>query len=311
MLEDPALRAGIAGSRVRSSMLNPELPFNRRLIDRIGAWPLLRAAADAIQPPIQSLLRSATPAVRDALHGTRLGHPLHAVLTDIPIGAWTVTALLDVASVMGARRLKAGADAAATIGLAGALGAAIAGFADWSDTSDDARSVGVAHALLNAAATLAYAVALPLRLNRARRGWGVTASMAGYAFVSAGGFLGGELSFGKQLGVKHTAEPLWPPADFVPVMALDDLPDGSVKRVMVAGLPVLLRREGLVVQAVSAICTHRGAPLDEAAFSDGCLHCPWHGSVFQFTDGTVAGGPATFPLPVREARVAAGNIEVR
>src|SRR5262245_66303584 len=34
--------------------------------------------------------------VRDFLHGTWLGHPLHPVLTDVPLGAWTVATVLDL-----------------------------------------------------------------------------------------------------------------------------------------------------------------------------------------------------------------------
>ena len=33
--------------------------------------------------------------VKNFLHGTWLGHPLHPVMTDIPLGAWTATLLLD------------------------------------------------------------------------------------------------------------------------------------------------------------------------------------------------------------------------
>jgi hypothetical protein len=36
--------------------------------------------------------------IRDVLHGTWLGHPLHPVLTDIPLGAWTTALVLDAAA---------------------------------------------------------------------------------------------------------------------------------------------------------------------------------------------------------------------
>src|ERR1700687_5891786 len=36
------------------------------------------------------------PALRDLLHGTWLGHPLHPALTDIPIGAFIVAFVLDL-----------------------------------------------------------------------------------------------------------------------------------------------------------------------------------------------------------------------
>jgi len=61
--------------------------------------------------------------IRDALHGTWLGHPLHPVLTDVPLGAWTVAAILDRSARSRNRRLHHGADTAIGIGLVGAVGA--------------------------------------------------------------------------------------------------------------------------------------------------------------------------------------------
>src|ERR671936_876851 len=50
--------------------------------------------------------------VRDFLHGTWLGHPLHPVLTDVPIGAWTTAVLLDALDTLSEREYGPGADAA-------------------------------------------------------------------------------------------------------------------------------------------------------------------------------------------------------
>jgi len=59
--------------------------------------------------------------IKDLLHGTWLGHPLHPVLTDIPIGAWTAALVLDaLEGISGRRELRAGADAAVGLGLLGA-----------------------------------------------------------------------------------------------------------------------------------------------------------------------------------------------
>ena len=53
--------------------------------------------------------------IENALHGVWLGHALHPVLTDIPLGAWTVAFALDLAETCGARRYGPGADARALI----------------------------------------------------------------------------------------------------------------------------------------------------------------------------------------------------
>ena len=43
-------------------------------------------------------------------------------------------------------------------------------------------------------------------------------------------------------------------------------------------------------------CTHAGAPLVEGTLNGDVLTCPWHGSRFRVTDGSVVGGPAIKPL---------------
>ena len=95
-------------------------------LDRRG-W--LDGAADALQPAVKGVFGALGPARRDVknfLHGTWLGHPLHPVMTDIPLGAWTATLLLDA---MGDRSGRSGvaraADASLALGLAGALGSAV------------------------------------------------------------------------------------------------------------------------------------------------------------------------------------------
>ena len=63
-------------------------------------------------------------AVEGFLHGEQLGHPLHVMLTDIPIGAWTTALVLDRVGAMSPdpRRWESAARAAIAIGLVGALG---------------------------------------------------------------------------------------------------------------------------------------------------------------------------------------------
>jgi nitrite reductase/ring-hydroxylating ferredoxin subunit len=301
-------------------MFNPEVVANRRPIDRLSRSTRIGALAARIQPFVAKVLADAGLPVQNILHGSALGHPLHAVITDVPIGAWTVTAVLDTIELLGTRAAaepdaeavppSKGGDAALVIGLAGAAGASITGWADWSDTSDDPRTLGMAHALVNVTATAGYVLALVLRRTGHRR-LGLLTALAAYGIVSAGAYLGGELSFGQLLGAKHTAEPIVPPAEFTPVLSASDLSPGTPVRADFNGIPVLLSRSGDRIAAISAICTHRGAPLNAGTFADGCVRCPWHGSVFALADGRIVAGPATFPQPRFEARINAGQIELR
>lgn len=291
-------------------MLNPEISTNHRPVDRLGKSPLLATIADAVQPVVQRALSAAGPAVDDVLHGTFLGHPLHPVMTDIPVGAWTVTTVLDALELSGRRDVAFAADAALVVGLLGGIGSIATGWAEWADTKDDPKNVGMAHALLNAVGFTGYLASLALRRAGQRRA-GIATGMVSYGFSSLAAYLGGELSFGLQLGVRHTAEPIEPPGDFTPVMSAAALSASRPARVDFNGIPVLVSRGDGGVAAISAACTHRGGPLDQGTFADGCVTCPWHGSVFSLADGSVVRGPASFPQPRFEARETGGRIELR
>src|SRR4051812_47077886 len=137
---------------------------SQTLVEAVGEVSALERASETIQPAVVRAFESAGEAgreVKNALHGTWLGHPLHPVLTDVPIGAWTVALTLDaVEAVTGREEAGRGADAAIAIGLVGALGAAATGVTDWSGTHGRGRSIGLAHGLLNVTATALYATAL-------------------------------------------------------------------------------------------------------------------------------------------------------
>jgi nitrite reductase/ring-hydroxylating ferredoxin subunit len=291
-------------------MLNPESPLTNRAVDRLAKWGPLATVAEAWQGVVTAILRRTDRRTTDLLRGTPLGHPLHPAITDIPIGAWSVTAVLDAASLAGAGALEPGADVALAVGLGGAVLAAASGWAEWSDTQGEPRTLGMAHASLNGAALTAYAASLAMRRN-GRRGAGIGLAMLGYGFLLGGAFLGGELSFGMQLGVKHAGAPIDPPDDFVPATAASAVAEGHMKRVTVNELPILLYRKDGEVYAISAICSHRGAPLDEGTLSNGCVQCPWHGSIFKLDSGEVVQGPAAFPQARYETRTVDGTIEIR
>src|SRR4051812_22760791 len=94
-------------------------------------------AEQRAQGAIQSAFSALGPngeALRSALHGDWLHEPLHAVLTDVPVGSWTATVLLDsIAALTGAETMNTGADASLKLGLIGAIGSAVTGLTDWSE----------------------------------------------------------------------------------------------------------------------------------------------------------------------------------
>ncbi|HKP86527.1 MAG TPA: Rieske 2Fe-2S domain-containing protein, partial [Blastocatellia bacterium] len=280
------------------------------LIERQG-W--LDEVSDALQPAIAETFRSAGEVgqkVEDFLHGTWLGHPLHSVLTDIPVGAWTAALVLDAMDEMSGREeFGRGADAAVAVGIVGAVASAVTGLTDWHKTDGAARRIGITHGLMNATALALYATSLACRRRKDRRA-GRGLSFLGYAIASASAYLGGHLVYGEQIGVDHTADQD-PPREFVRVMAEADLREGEPHRADAAGMPVLLVRRGGRVFAIAETCSHLGGPLADGKLEGDSVRCPWHGSRFSLEDGRVLEGPSVHTQPCFEARVRDGQIEVR
>src|SRR6185369_1941631 len=81
------------------------------LIKTVEQQETLDRLSNKIQPLVENAFESAGPAgrkVKNILHGTWLGHPLHPALTDVPLGAWTAALTLDaMESISGRRELGA------------------------------------------------------------------------------------------------------------------------------------------------------------------------------------------------------------
>lgn len=140
--------------------------------------------------------------LRDAARGRWLGHPVHPMLTDLPIGFWTSAFALDLVPD---KRLRPAADALVGLGLLSAVPTALAGLAELTAVRDEPTArVAAAHALGNAAGTLFYGGSWRAR-RRGHRGRGIALSLVGAAALSFGGYLGGHLSYRRGAGVDIAA----------------------------------------------------------------------------------------------------------
>jgi nitrite reductase/ring-hydroxylating ferredoxin subunit/uncharacterized membrane protein len=287
----------------------------KETIDSIAKQEWLDKAGDTIQPAVLDAFKAGGKTgqrIKNFLHGTWLGHPLHPAITDIPVGAWTTAAVLDGLELLGEEKYAPGADGAIAVGLVGAVGSAVTGLTDWTGTSQETRNLGLMHGLLNAGATVLYATSYILRRREGSRGTAIGLAMLGYGVVSASAYLGGHLVFSKQIGVDHTATEATYPKDFVAVLPENELAENTMQRVQAGEVPVLLARKNGEIFAIAHTCSHLGGPLSEGELlEDGSVRCPWHGSVFSLKDGSVINGPATEPEPKFEVRVKNGQIEVR
>ena len=251
----------------------------------------------------QRLARLIRPGkVRDALHGVWLGHPVHPVLVQVAAGAWLSASILDfTGGAEKASRQLVGA------GLAAAVPAALAGAADWSEQHEQQMRVGVVHAVgqHRGQRHLRCLAADPQCAGRpgaaaGRVGGDVRERAAWRAHLLPAG---GGANHAEE--VPHLVEPGWHD-----LMAAADAPEGKPVRRLLGEVPVVAVRTGGAVRVLADRCSHMSGPLSDGELTDGCLTCPWHGSVFRVADGAVVRGPATAPQPAFEVCEADGMIQV-
>jgi nitrite reductase/ring-hydroxylating ferredoxin subunit/uncharacterized membrane protein len=253
--------------------------------------------------------------VMDFMHGAWLGHPLHPVLTDVPIGAWTVAVVLDaVEASSGSHGMRKAADTAVGLGIAGAVGAAVTGVTEFMHLNGESRRTGFLHAALNTMALGFFIASLAARKDR-NRGLGRNLALTGYSVAALSAYLGGDLVFRQKIGVNHAPKDI-KAEDFTAVMPVDRLTENQLTRASVNGTEIVLLRRSGQVFVLAQSCAHLGGPLSEGQLStakDGhpAVTCPWHGSTFNMATGDVISSPSAYPQPCFEARIFNGQVEVR
>ena len=297
----------------------PALELVARLEDADWLDPL----AKRVRKVVKSAIRPQW--ARDILHGVPVGHPVHPLAVQVPLGAWLSAAVLDALPGNGrAAQVLIG------VGTLSAVPSAVAGFNDWTELHPQQQRVGLIHASANIMATGLYAVSMVERA-RGRNASGKVLAFLGLATVSAGGFLGGHLTYRQAAGVNHSEEiPHRFPKGWHPLAPLAELPDGKLHQQVVEGIPLLVFREGESVNVLSDVCSHLSGPLHEGKLKGGsgspggpvsssgtesddgdpCVVCPWHRSTFSLRTGEVLRGPATAKQPLFSTRVTDGQVEV-
>jgi nitrite reductase/ring-hydroxylating ferredoxin subunit len=249
--------------------------------------------------------------IKDLLNGRWLGHPLHAALTDIPIGLLLGVVVLDIL----------GQPAAADIVLVGTivfmLLAALSGLADYSDTTGTALTRGTLHATIMVVTLVILIVSAVMR-------WGapvdrtvpIALSIIGFVLISIGAFVGGDVAyvFGNMVSRHAFRGPgtKWVALDMGSVTDLKALPEATPTKMRAGINDLLVVRMGDTVHAMHNVCAHAGGPLNEGKLVDDCIECPWHGSRYRLTDGSAQRGPTVYDQPSYEIRSAeGGGYEVR
>ena len=280
--------------------------FLTRLIDGQAAWA--RPFGDFNHRWLLALFGPIRP-VKDFLNGTWLGHPVHAAVTDVPIGLFTGVILLDLLNE------RAAADAVLVLGILSMAAAAVIGLADYTDTDGTARLRATVHGTLMVVTLLVYLLSLALRVgNPVDRTAPVIVSLLAYGLITAGAYVGGDVVYALgNMVSRHAfrgAGAKWLPVELP--MPASELPEGTPTKAKLGVNNLVLVRMGTTIHALHEQCAHAGGPLSAGTIVDGCIQCPWHGSRFRLEDGYLARGPAVYDQPAYEVRATEkGGLEAR
>jgi uncharacterized membrane protein len=151
---------------------------------------------------VRALIPDGAP--KEVLSGMWLGHALHPIMSDIPIGVWTSSVLLDWT---GGKDSRTASDRLILTGVLAAGATAATGWSDWADAEQGSAAVrrcGLVHAAANATAA-ALMISSYVARKRGARGRGRLLSLAGSAALGSGGWLGGHLSYTLGAGVAAAA----------------------------------------------------------------------------------------------------------
>jgi nitrite reductase/ring-hydroxylating ferredoxin subunit/uncharacterized membrane protein len=273
-----------------------------RLVDAQTRWA--KPVGDWLHGVTAAVFGRILP-VRDFLAGTWLGHPLHPLLTDVPIGALTVTIVLDLIGQ------PVAADVALLIGVLTMLASALAGYSDYSTTDGRARVRATVHSAVMLVSLVIYIVSLAIRATGpTNRALPIALSIVAYVILAGGAFVGGDVVFllGNMVD-RHawrSAGTKWAPVE------VGEIAEGSLVKAKVGIQDLVLIRTGDAILALHNQCAHAGGPLNEGTLVDGCLECPWHGSRFEVASGHRRRGPTVYDQPTYEVRkVDAGGYEAR
>lgn len=281
-------------------------------LDRLADTPALDRAADPARTAVNALLRP--QGLRNVLHGTWLGHPIHPVLAQVPVGTWISAGLLDLIPP-----LRPAATLLIGTGVAAAVPTALTGATDWSEQEVGVRRVGLVHAVMNTAAVGLYVGSLVARA----RGAGTAGRVLSYAGLSlAGGAaaVGGHMSYAQSSGVSHaTAAARALTHEWIDLGPLDDLTEGRPTQRSGEGqgepVPLAVVRRGSRVDVFIGACAHLGGPLAqgriEKVHGRDCLVCPWHDSAFDLDHGQPRRGPAAVRQEKLVVRYEGGRVMAR
>jgi uncharacterized membrane protein len=175
-------------------MSNPLVQAARR----VESAHALDHADRVLHPLVRTALRN--DRWRSALRGDWLGHAVHPLMTDFPLGMWMSGTLLDLvagpSSRPASRRLIG-------MGILAALPTALTGAAGWGAIEPVRdRRTGLVHAAVNSTALALYTGSWLAR-RRGDHVRGTALAVGGGVAATIGGYFGGHLTEVRKVSSRH------------------------------------------------------------------------------------------------------------
>ena len=243
--------------------------------------------------------------MRSSLHVK--GHPVHPMLIPFPIAFLTGALASDI---VGLAIADSGwaiiASRLAIAGIVMALVAAIPGLIDYITAvppSSTGKNRATKHMLLNITVVVLFFIANELRtpVNMMPGTPTLVLEVIGFCLLAMAGWMGGTLAYRNQIGVDHRYANAgkWNSSvidakgsNEIEAAKESEIQTNQMKLVEVAGKRIVIGRTEDGFVAFDDHCSHRGASLADGVMICGTVQCPWHGSQFDCTTGSVKSGPA-------------------
>lgn len=98
--------------------------------------------------------------------------------------------------------------------------------------------------------------------------------------------------------------------EYVRVARTKEITPGTGKCIEALSARIAIFNVGGTFFAIEDTCTHRGGPLSEGALSGYQVTCPWHGAMFDITNGRVQRPPVAHDVKSYSVRVEGEEIAI-
>jgi len=250
-------------------------------------------------------------------------HPLHPVLIAFPIAFFTGTLLFHIAGwILNKPGLLTTAYYLNIAGIGLGLLAAVPGLIDFIYTvppKSSAKKRAAQHGIINVTMLLIFTAAFFYRRNAEADHYILLLfEIAGASLLAVAGWLGGTLVYRNQIGIDHRYAHAgkWKEQYFdqqygtITVATSDELQVNAMKLLHFKNKRIVLARTEQCYTAFEDRCTHRGGSLADGSLTCNTVQCPWHGSQFDVTTGTLKAGPAAEGIHIYEVKETGGKVMI-